>query len=88
MIHPTHHEIIEPYKAMIGNNWIVYQGIDYASCSYAKKILEITEFFQSSIWTAIQGFLWCFDETIPLRKKDGDVLRSLDEKFFKEVDNQ
>jgi hypothetical protein len=88
MIHPTHHGIIEPYRAMIGDNWIMYRGVDYAGCSYAKKILEITEFFQSSIWSAIQGFLLCFWKSIPLRKEDWDVLRVLDEKFFKEVDNQ
>ncbi|MFH1371857.1 MAG: hypothetical protein ABII09_11320 [Planctomycetota bacterium] len=88
MIHPTHHGTIEPYRAMIGDNWIMYRGIDYAGCSYARKILEITEFFQSSIWSAIQGFLTCFWKNIPLRKEDWDALRILDEKFYKEVDNQ
>jgi hypothetical protein len=88
MTHPTHHGIIEPYRAMIGDNWIMYRGVDYAGCSYAKKILEITEFFQSSIWSAIQGFLLCFWKSIPLREEDWDVLRALDEKFLKEVDNR
>jgi hypothetical protein len=88
IVHPTHHNIVEPYKVLVGDNWIMHRGIDYAACSYAKKILEITEFFQSSIWSAIQGFLLCFWKSIPLRREDWDVLRLLDKKFYKEVDYQ
>lgn len=87
-LHPTHHEIIELYGAKIGNNWIMYQGIDYAACSYCGKILELTKFFQSSIWSAVQGFFICFSMNMPLRKEDRDTLSLLNKKFSEEVDNQ
>lgn len=87
-IHPTYNGILEVYRARMGSNCIMYQGFDYGPCSYSGKIFGLTDFFQSSICTAIQGFYICFYKDIPLTTKDRKTLRSLDKKFLKEVNNQ
>ena len=87
-IHPTYNGILEVYRAKIGSNWIMYQGFDYGPCSYSGKIFELTDFFQSSIWTAVQGFYICFYKDMPLTEKHRRTLYSLNKIFLKEVNNQ
>jgi len=87
-IHPTYNGILEVYRAKIGSNWIMYQGFDYGPCSYSGKIFELTDFFQSSIWIAVQGFYLCFYKDMPLREEDRKTLNSLNKKFSEEVNNK
>lgn len=61
MVHPTLKEIIEIYP---------FDGFDYESCSFPRKVLTMTEFFLSSINTAFQGFFFCFHESMPLEDQD------------------
>lgn len=86
-IHPTYNAILEVYRAKIGSNWIIYQGFDYGPCSYSRKIFGLSDFFQSSIWTAVQGFLICFDQNMPLTKEHRDILYALDKKFLAQMIN-
>ena len=86
-IHPTYNGILEVYRAKIGSNWIMYQGFDYGPCSYSGKVFELTDFFQSSIWTSVQGFYICFYKDMPLTEKHRKILYSLDKIFLKEVNN-
>ena len=85
-LHPTYNGILEVYRAKVGNNWIMYQGFDYGPCSYSGKVFELTDFFQSSIWTAVQGFYICFRINMPLREEDAKSLDSLNKKFLKETE--
>ena len=87
-IHPTYNGILEVYRGKIGKNWIMYQGLDYGSCSYLGKIFELTDFFKSSIWTAVQGFYICFCIDMPLKEEHRKILRLLDKKFLREVNNK
>jgi len=87
-IHPTYNGILEVYRAKMGSNCIIYQGFDYGPCSYSGKIFGLTDFFQSSIWTAVQGFYICFCIDMPLREEDRKTLHSLDKKFLQEVNNK
>ena len=85
-IHPNYNGIMEVYRIKTGNKGIISQGFDYGRCSYTGKILELTDFFQSSIWTAVQGFYICFYEKMPLKEQHRETLHALDKKFRQEVD--
>lgn len=85
-IHPTYNGIMEVYRAKTGNKGIIPQGFDYGSCSYLRKLFELTIFFQSSIWTAVQGFFICFHKHMPLTEEDKKTLLSLNRKFGEEAD--
>ncbi len=87
-IHPTFNGILEVYRTKMGSNCIMYQGFDYGPCSYSGKIFGLTDFFQSSIWTAVQGFLMCFGQNIPLTKEHKDILYALDKKFLAQIDKR
>ena len=80
-IHYTHHDIMETYRAKIDNGLLTGLGFDYGSCSYPRKMLEVTELFQSSIWTAVQGFLMCFKDRLPLSQEHVERLMALDRLF-------
>lgn len=87
-IHPTYNGILEVYRAKMGSNCVMYQGFDYGPCSYSGKIFGLTDFFQSSIWTAVQGFLLCFGQNMPLTKEHKDILYALDKKFLAQIDKR
>ncbi len=87
-IHPNYNGIMEVYRVKKGEKGMVSQGFDYGCCSYAGKILELTDFFQSSIWTAIQSFYICFYEKMPLKAQHRKTLHALDKKFQQEADKR
>ena len=81
IIHPTRNAIIE-------NSVLSYEGegkksiqLNYGKHNYAKKIYELTDFFKSSIWTAIQGVFICFYEKMPLEQIDRNKLIELNDKY-------
>ena len=80
-IHHTHHDIMETYRAKIDNGRLTGLGFEYGPCSYPRKMLEVTELFRSSIRTAVQGFLLCFKDRLPLRQEHVEELMVLDQVF-------
>lgn len=80
-LHHTCNGIWETYRAKGENGKLTPLGFDYGPCSYPRKILEVTEFFQSSIWTAVQVFLLCFHERLPLDQNHVDILVALEQLF-------
>lgn len=80
-IHHAHHDSMETYRAKIDNGKLTGLGFDYGPCSYPQKMPEVTELFQSSIWTAVQGFVVCFKGRLPLRQEHIDKLMALDKLF-------
>lgn len=80
-IHHTHHDIMETYRAKIDNGMLKGSGFDYGPCSNPRKILEVTELFQSSIWTAVQGFVVCFKGRLPFSHEHLERLMALDRAF-------
>ena len=83
MIHPTRSIILESLIYSEKEGILLPNSFDYKKCSYARKIYELTKFFESSIWTAFQGFFMCFHEKMPLEKDDKDILISFNDKYEK-----
>ena len=83
MIHPTRNFILESLIYSEKEGILLPNSFDYKKCSYARKIYELTKFFESSIWTAFQGFFMCFHEKMPLEKDDKDILISFNDKYEK-----
>jgi hypothetical protein len=73
MIHPTRNFILESLIYSEKEGVLLPNSFDYKRCSYARKIYELTKFFESSIWTAFQGFYFCFYKKMPLEKDDKDI---------------
>jgi hypothetical protein len=88
IIHPTLKSIMEVIPFKIKHDELFFKGFDYQTCSFPRKMLEITEFFQSSIWTAFQGFYFCFHEKMPLTEKDKDFILTYDKNFNKSRANR
>jgi hypothetical protein len=80
-IHPTFASIRETLETSVGKDGIVVESYDDRSCSYPRKIHELTMFYRSSIWTAVQGFVLCFNNSIPLDAEDTQYLAGLDRHF-------
>ncbi|HKW85429.1 MAG TPA: hypothetical protein VJM82_00005 [Nitrospiraceae bacterium] len=82
-LHHTYNGIWEIHRAKLDSNGRpVSIGIDYGPCSYTRKVLEITEFFQASIWTALQSFLLCFKERLSLEQNHIARLMNLNQFFL------
>ena len=83
MIHPTRNVILESLIYSEKEGISLPNSFEYKRCSYARRVYKLVEFFKSSIWTAFQGFLYCFDKKMPLGKDDKDILMSFDNKYNK-----
>ena len=83
MIHPTRNVILEGLIYSEKEGISLPNSFDYKRCSYARRIYELAVFFKSSIWTAFQGFYFCFYKKMPLGKDDKDILMSFDNKYNK-----
>ena len=77
-IHHTYRGIIETYRAKTAPQGIVPLGFDYDRCSIPWKVLEPVRFFQSSILSAVQGFVFCFHSSLPLADGEIEQLMSLE----------
>jgi hypothetical protein len=80
-LHHTYNGMWEMHRTKIDNGKLVHTGFDYGACSSPRQLLEITRFFESSIWTAVQGFVLCFREQLPLEAKHIQTLMDLDQQF-------
>jgi len=83
MIHPTRNVILESLIYSEKEGILLPNSFEYKRCSYARRVYKLVEFFKSSIWTAFQGFLYCFDKKMPLEDSDKVVLMSFDNKYKK-----
>ncbi|TRZ99310.1 MAG: hypothetical protein D4R81_09425 [Nitrospiraceae bacterium] len=82
-LHNTYNGIWETHRIQIDTNGtLVFAGFDYGPSSNLEKITELSEYFQSSIWTAVQGFITCFLEHLPLEEKHLETLMGLNERFL------
>jgi len=87
-IHPTYNGIMELYRPSITKQGDMKSGFEYGARSDAYKMLGLTDFFRSSIWTAVQGFIVCFITRMPLREEDKKTLYLLEETFRNQLQNR
>lgn len=85
-VHPAFSPIRETLRTYPLEGTAAVTGFDYGPCSYPRKLHELTLFYRSSIWTAIQGFVLCFQRQMPLDPKDFERLHELDRRFASEPD--
>lgn len=79
-VHPTFSAIREVTQ------FSVSEKIDINECclgvtEHEKKLLELTEFYKSSIWSTFQAFLLCFHSALPLNQAMSDQLLEIDKAF-------
>jgi hypothetical protein len=79
-IHPTYISVRE-ITGFDVNDGVRITSMDYGPCGYEQKLLELTEFFRSSIWSAFQCLCICFQLTLSLSDEDTTLLRDYDRKF-------
>jgi hypothetical protein len=84
-VHHSYNVIKECYKTKFDAKNALKIEFDYGRCSYPRKLIEHVEFFQSSIWSAMQGFTSCFHESLPMDIEDINLLYSYDLKFKSEM---
>ncbi|GKS58177.1 hypothetical protein YTPLAS18_17040 [Nitrospira sp.] len=77
-LHHTYNSIWETHRASISGGVVAVDGFDYGPISNTRKLWEITSFFRSSIWTAVQGFVHSFIKSLPLERSHIDILMALD----------
>jgi len=85
MIHPTRSVILESLIYSGKEGISLPNSFDYKRCSYTRRLYKLTGYFESSIWTAFQGFFMCFHEKMPLEKDDKDTLISFNDKYEKNI---
>lgn len=79
-IHPTYSSVREITDFDVTDG-VRITSTDYGPCGYEQKLLELTEFFRSSIWSAFQCLYICFHLTLSLSKEDIVLLQDYDRKF-------
>lgn len=83
-IHPTFSPVRETLQMEPRGRQAVVVGFDYEASTFPRKLHEIALFYRSSIWTAVQGFLFSFQHQIPLDSVDAAELLVLNRKFTDE----
>lgn len=83
-IHPTFSPVRETLRMKPKDAQAAVVGFDYEASTFPRKLHEITVFYRSSIWTAVQGFLFSFEYGIPLDAGDAAKLLELNKKFTDE----
>ena len=85
-VHPAFNPIREAVNFTMSGSEISIDGFDYGMCTNPRKLYELTMFYRSSVWTAVQGFVLCFQLQIPIDGEDAQSLYLLDQKFCTEPD--
>lgn len=80
-IHPTINLIRELFIFNESDDKLSVGGFDYSICKYERKLFELTRFFESSIWSAYQGFLFCFHDKLQLEEKDIELILNYNRLF-------
>jgi len=85
-VHPTFNEIMMVlFKPKLKNMEIDSIDFDYGPSTNLRELYQLSLFFQSSIWSTVQGFLFCFEKNMPLLEKDKEILSSLNKIFEEEA---
>lgn len=79
-VHPTFGVIREVTEFDVGDS-INIKSMPYGVTNHEIKLYELTEFYKSSIWSAIQSFTICFSKTLPLSESTRVRLIEIDELF-------
>jgi len=88
-IHPTFVEtLITLFRPEVENREIISQNFEYGESTNYRELYELTSFFQSNIWSVVQGFLLCFKERMPLTDQDVGTLLSLEKLYNQESDTR
>ena len=86
-VHPTFNEIMMVlFNPKIKNRKILSTSFDYGPCTNMRELFELSNFFQSSIWSTVQGFFFCFQDKMPLSEPDKATLISYNKQFEIEAD--
>jgi len=85
-VHPAFLPIRETLRTNHMADAVAVTGFDYGQCSYPRKLYGLTLFYRSSVWTAAQGFEFCFKRQIPLDLEDAKCLHEMNSKFENEPD--
>jgi len=80
-LHHTYNGMWEVHLTKIDKGTLVLSGFDYGPCSYPRSLREVAHLLQLSIWTAVQGFIFCFQESLPLENEHLQTLKELDQQF-------
>ena len=83
-VHPTFAAIREVTQFQPGSRAVL--AIDYGPCDYEGKLLELTAFFRSTVWSTYQTLFLCFHYTLTLCEKDRSALGGYDKMFSAWVD--
>lgn len=85
-VHPTLNAIREIMIFKECDGKLSTAGYDYRSCTFERKLNELTHFFRSSIWTAYQVFFFCFFKKMPLKQEDKDIILRYN-RLFNEIES-
>lgn len=85
-VHNAHHSIMETYKTETTKEGVKGVSFDYGASSNPRKLHELVEFYQSTIWTLTQAMLMCFSGLAKLFiEEDNQTLQRFNVQFFKEM---
>lgn len=79
-VHPTFGAIREVTQFSVSDTICIHEcclGIT----EHEKKLLELTDFYRSSIWSTFQAFFLCFHSALPLNRVTSDKLLEIDKAF-------
>jgi hypothetical protein len=82
--HPTYLPIREIASYNVSDT-VSLTSVDYGPCNYEGKLLELTDFFRSSIWSTFQCLAICFQLALTLSDEDVSLLHEYDKKFQKKT---
>jgi hypothetical protein len=72
--HPTYSSIRE-ITQFDTSSGIEIANIEYGGITFERKLIELTHFFRSSIWSSFQIFQLCFSTNLPLTDNESNVIK-------------
>ncbi len=78
--HPTYSSIRE-ITQFDTSSGIEIGNIEYGGITFENKLIELTHFFRSSIWSSFQVFHILFSTNLPLTDNEGSVIKEYDKLF-------
>lgn len=85
--HPTYSSIREVTQ-FDTTSGIDISNIEYGRITFEYKLVELTHFFYSSIWSSFQVFQVCFSSNLPLTEEENKEIRRYDELFQQQKINE
>lgn len=87
-VHPAHTAIREIFYTDPEASSSEIESFDYQSCTYPRRLLKLTRFFESSVWTVVQHFLLCFLSNNMLTEQDLSRLMKINTEFEARANGQ